>query len=282
MWELAGNETDTMIGYHAVPVIVDAWVKGIDDFDQPRALEAMVHDATLDRRGLGAYQRRGFIAGEDDAESVSKTLEYAYDDFCIARFAEGLGQQETAATFDRRAQGWRHLLDPETGFMRARRNQRWIEPFDPHRVDNNYTEANAWQYSYFVPQDTAGLIEALGGEEAFVARLDTLFAAESETTGRDQADITGLIGQYAHGNEPSHHMAWLYHHAGRPDRSAERVREILDTLYTPEPDGLSGNEDCGQMSELVRAVGGGPLPDHTVYAALRGRRAAVRRGDVQP
>ena len=248
VWELAANETDTMIGYHEIPVITDAWVKGIRGFDAMLALEAMVDSATRDHFGLAAYRRQGFIGSEDDGESVSKTLEYAYDDWCIARLAEELGEDDLADEYDRRSQAWRHLLDPETGFMRARRNQRWVTPFDPARVDNHYTEANSWQYSFFVPHDVEGLMEALGGEERFVSRLDGLFEAGSETTGREQADITGLIGQYAHGNEPSHHMAWLYHYAGRPGESARRVRRIVEELYTPEPDGLSGNEDCGQMS----------------------------------
>jgi predicted alpha-1,2-mannosidase len=248
VWELAAYETDTMIGYHAVSVIADAWLKGIRGFDGKKALEAMIHSASLDHFGLAAYRGQGFIGSENDGESVSKTLEYAYDDWCIARMAADLGRDDAAAGFFRRSQAWRHLLDPETGFMRARRNQRWVEPFDPRRVDNNYTEANAWQYSFFVPHDVEGLIEALGGDERFVERLEALFAADSRTTGREQADITGLIGQYAHGNEPSHHMAWLYHYAGRPDLTARRVRQILDTLYAAAPDGLSGNEDCGQMS----------------------------------
>jgi putative alpha-1,2-mannosidase len=257
VWELAANETDTMIGYHSIPVIADGWVKGIRAFDAGLALDAMVDSATRDHFGLAAYRRQGFIGSEDDGESVSKTLEYAYDDWCIARMAEGLGKEALSAEYDRRSQGWRHLLDPGTGFMRARRNQRWIEPFDPARVDNNYTEANSWQYSFFVPHDVEGLMEALGGEEPFVERLDALFEADSRTTGRTQADITGLIGQYAHGNEPSHHMAWLYHYAGRPEASARRVRRILDELYTAEPEGLSGNEDCGQMSAwyVLAAIG---------------------------
>ncbi len=257
VWELAGNETDTMIGYHAVPVIVDAWVKGIRDFDQQLALEAMIDSAHREHFGLAAYARQGFIGSRDDGESVSKTLEYAYDDWCIAQMARGVGREETAGDFLRRSQGWRHLLDPQTSFMRARRNQRWVEDFDPWRVDNHYTEANSWQYSFFVPQDVEGLIEAFGGEAAFLARLDELFTADSATTGRDQVDITGLIGQYAHGNEPSHHMAWLAHYAGRPDQSAARVREILTTLYGDGPEGLAGNEDCGQMSSwyVLAAMG---------------------------
>ena len=165
-----------MIGYHAIPVIADAWVKGIRGFDGEAALEAMVHSATRDHFGLEAYRRQGFIGSEDDGESVSKTLEYAYDDWCIARMADALGHEERRGRVSTRAaRRWRHLLDPETGFMRPRRNQRWIEPFDPRRVDNHYTEANAWQYSFFVPHDVEGLIDALGGDERFVERLDALF-----------------------------------------------------------------------------------------------------------
>jgi hypothetical protein len=261
VWELAANETDTMIGYHSIPVIVDAWLKGIRGFDHRWLLEAMLHSATRDHFGLAAYREQGFIGSEDDGESVSKTLEYAYDDWCIARFAESVGKRAVADEYYRRSQGWRHLLDPKSGFMRARRNQRWVEPFDPRRVDNNFTEANSWQYSFFVPHDIEGLIEAHGGDKNFIERLDALFEADSATTGRNQADITGLIGQYAHGNEPSHHMAWLYHYAGRPDMSARKVRRILDELYMAEPDGLSGNEDCGQMSAwyVLAAMGFYPV-----------------------
>jgi predicted alpha-1,2-mannosidase len=257
VWELAANETDTMIGYHAAPVIADAWIKGIRGFDAGRALEAMIHSADLDHLGLAAYRRQGFIGSGDEPESVSKTLEYAFDDACIARLAEGMGRDDVAARFGARSQAWRHLLDPQTGFFRARRNQRWLEPFDPTRIDGNYTEANAWQYAFFVPHDLDGLIDALGGDAAFVRRLDALFEADPRVSGRDQPDVTGLIGQYAHGNEPSHHMAWLYHYAGRPDRSADRVRAIVESLYAAAPDGLAGNEDCGQMSAwyVLAAVG---------------------------
>ncbi len=240
VWELAANETDTMIGYHSVSVIADAWRKGVRGFDREAALDAMVASAKR--------TRFGFLDGQDEAESVSKTLEYAYDDACIAGFAADIGEREIAEEFYRRSQAWRHLLDPETKLFRPRIGQRWLEPFDPRRVDLHFTEANAWQYAFFVPHDVSGIIEALGGDGPFVARLDALFAEDSRTTGRDQADITGLIGQYAHGNEPSHHVAWLYSYAGRPDRTAERVSQIRETLYHATPDGLSGNEDCGQMS----------------------------------
>jgi predicted alpha-1,2-mannosidase len=257
VWELAANETDCMIGNHSISVIADAWAKGIRGYDGNAALDAMVRTANLDHFGLGDYRRQGFVSADATAESVSRTLEYAYDDACIARMADDLGRPDVAATFHRRAQAWRHLLDPETGFFRARSHQMWVEPFDPARVDLHYTEANAWQYGLFVPHDVEGLMGALGGEAALVDRLDAMFEADTTTTGRQQADITGQIGQYAHGNEPSHHMAWLYHYAGRPDRSARRVREILDRMYAAAPDGLSGNEDCGQMSSwyVLSAIG---------------------------
>ncbi len=274
VWELAGNETDCMIGYHSVSVIADAYVKGIRAFDADLALEAMTHSATTDLFGLDAYQKQGFIASDDESESVSKTLEYAYDDWCIARMAEAMDRDDVAREYDLRSQAWRHLLDPETGFMRPRLNQRWIDDFDPRRVDFNYTEANAWQYSFFVPHDVESLIDELGGDEAFAGRLDALFSADEQTTGRTQADITGLIGQYAHGNEPSHHVAWLYHFAGQPEKGQLRVREILDTLYSNAPDGLSGNEDCGQMSSwyVLSAIGLYPVnpgsPDYVIGAPL--------------
>ncbi|MBZ0269519.1 GH92 family glycosyl hydrolase [bacterium] len=257
VWELAANETDCMIGNHSISVIADAWAKGIRGYDGNAALDAMVHTANLDHFGLAEYRRQGFVSADATAESVSRTLEYAYDDWCIARMAQSLSRFDVAAEFDRRAQAWRHLLDPETGFFRARSQQMWVEPFDPARVDIHYTEANAWQYGLFVPHDVEGLMDALGGDGALIDRLDTMFLADTTTTGREQADITGRIGQYAHGNEPSHHMAWLYHYAGRPDRSARGVRRIMDAMYAAAPEGLSGNEDCGQMSSwyVLSALG---------------------------
>lgn len=248
VWELAGNETDTMIGYHAASVIADAAAKGVKGFDLERAYAAMKHSARLQHFGLDAYARRGYISSEDEPESVSKTLEYAYDDWCVAVVAKLLGQQDDYAYFIRRAQNYKNLFDPDTGFMRARRNGGWVTPFDPREVNFSFTEANSWQYSFFAPHDIGGLIELSGGSTRFVRRLDGLFAAESRTTGREQADITGLIGQYAHGNEPSHHVAYLYNFAGQPWKTQARVRHIMDTFYAPRPDGLIGNEDCGQMS----------------------------------
>lgn len=295
VWELAGNETSTMIGYHAVPVIADAILKGIGGFDPRLALEAMMHSADEDRAGLDAYRRRGYIDASDAGESVSKTLEYAYDDWCIARVAAKLGRTDDAARFFRRAQSWKNLFDPSTGFMRARVEGRWFGPFDPVEVNNNYTEANAWQYSFFVPQDVDGLMRLLGGAGALGRKLDGLFSADSRTTGRNQADITGLIGQYAHGNEPSQHIAYLYAFAGQPWKTQAMVRRIVDTMYTAGPDGLIGNDDCGQMSAWLvwSALGlypvtpasdeyvlGSPLFPRATIALENGRRFVIRADNV--
>lgn len=248
MWELAANETHCMIGYHSAPVILDAWVTGLRAFDTKLALEGMMEAAKRDELGKTHFSEQGFISMEDEAESVSKSLEYAYDDWCIARFAELTGQEEYSERFYARSQFYRNLFDSQTGFMRPRRNGGWASPFDPSEVNFNYTEANSWQYSFFVPHDVPGLIALHGGAAAFEAKLDSLFNASSELKGRGQPDITGMIGQYAHGNEPSHHMAYLYHYTGNPNKSSEMVHTILNTQYSINPDGLSGNEDCGQMS----------------------------------
>ena len=269
VWELAANETDTMIGYHCVSVIADAVAKGIDGFDLKQAFAAMKHSAELRHYGLGAYLDKGFISTEDERESVSKVLEYAYDDWCIAEVARRLGATADYDRYRARAQSYKNVFDPETGFMRPRTNGNWAEPFDPREVTFSFTEANAWQYTFFVPQDVNGLIDLMGGREKFAGKLDELFAAESRTTGREQADITGLIGQYAHGNEPSHHMAYLYNYAGQPWKTQFRVRQIMDQFYKPEPDGLIGNEDCGQMSAwyVLSAAGFYPVtPGSTTYA----------------
>ncbi len=248
VWELASNETFCMIGYHSVPVILDAFMKGIWSFDAERALVAMKHSAELEHFGLKAYRQSGFIPSEAESESVSKTLEYAYDDWCIAQLAGALGKKEIESEFSERAQFYRNLFDRSTGFMRARENGRWFEPFDATAVTFNYTEANAWQYSFFVPHDIPGLIQLHGGKESFVRKLDQLFAADTRTSGRNQLDISGMVGQYAQGNEPSHHVAYLFNDAGVPWKTQGIVRRIVDSLYTPEADGLCGNDDCGQMS----------------------------------
>lgn len=248
VWELASNETDCMIGYHSVSVIADAMAKGISGFDYEKAFEASKASAMRDVLGLEAYKKNGFISIDDEHESVSKTLEYAYDDWCIAQMAQILNKKDDYEYFMKRSQNWKNIFDWETGFMRPKKNGGWDKPFDPREVNNNFTEGNSWQYSFFVPQDIEGLIQAHGGKKKFEAKLDALFNAESKTTGREQVDVTGLIGQYSHGNEPSHHMAYLYNYVGKTEKTKEKVHYILNNFYKNSPDGLIGNEDCGQMS----------------------------------
>ncbi len=248
VWELSSNETDCMIGYHSVSVMADAMVKGIIGFDYEKAFIASKHSAMLDHLGLEAYKRQGFISMDDEHESVSKTLEYAYDDWCIAQMAQLLKKPNDFNYFIKRSENWRNVFDWNTGFMRPKKNGGWDKPFDAKEINNNFTEGNSWQYSFFVPQNVPGMILAYGGKEKFEAKLDEMFNSESKTTGREQADVTGLIGQYAHGNEPSHHMAYLYNYVGKPEKTTEKVHYILDNFYKNTPDGLIGNEDCGQMS----------------------------------
>ncbi len=248
VWELSSNETNCMIGYHSIPVIVDAYMKGIRDFDLKLALEAMMASANEKKTGVQAIQQKGLISVEDDHESVSKTLEYAYDDYCIALFAKEIGNDAIYQSFLKRALSYKNLLDPETHCMRPRKNGGWLWPFDPREVNNHFTEANSWQYSFYVPQDINGLTKELGGVDKLEAQLDALFNASSKTTGREQSDITGLIGQYAHGNEPSHHIAYLYNYTNHPHKAQYYTHKIMNEFYTVQPDGLIGNEDCGQMS----------------------------------
>ena len=261
IWELSSNETFCMIAYHAVPVIADALLKGLGGASPQEALEAMAHSADEDRRGLVPYARLGYIPAEAEPESVSQTLEYAYDDWCIAQVARLAGRPDETARFLKRAQAYKHLYDPGTGFMRARMEGLWFSPFDPFRVDFNYTEGNAWQYAFFVPQDVEGLVRLHGGRNAFAAKLDALFAADPKITGSQLEDVSGMVGQYAHGNEPSHHMAYLYAWAGQPWKTQALVRRLMDTFYADRPDGLIGNEDCGQMSAwyLFSALGFYPV-----------------------
>lgn len=248
VWELASNETDCMIGYHSVSVIADAMAKGIKGFDYEKAFQASKASAMRDVLGLAAYKKNGFISIDDDHESVSKTVEYAYDDWCIAQMAQILNHKDDYDYFIKRSQNWKNIFDSETGFMRPRKNGGWDKPFDPREVNFNFTEGNSWQYSFFVPQDISGMIDEYGGSTKFEAKLDEMFNSESKTTGREQVDVTGLIGQYAQGNEPSHHMAYLYNYIGKPEKTKEKIHYILNEFYKNTPDGLIGNEDCGQMS----------------------------------
>lgn len=296
VWELSSNETDCMIGYHSVSVIADAWMKGITDYDTTLALEAMVSSAMQDRTGLKAYKSCGFIPSEGEGESVSKTLEYAYDDWCIAQCALRMKNDSLYRTFSKRANNWKNLFNPETGFLQARMNNSFISPFNPYEVNFHYTEANAWQYSLAVQHDPLGLARVMGGAEQFEAHLDSLFTASSKTTGRDQADITGLIGQYAHGNEPSHHMAYLYSAIGCDYKTQKLVHQICNELYSDQPDGLSGNEDCGQMSAwyVLSAAGiyaitpgkpefviGSPQFEKTIFHLENGNVFTISSSNVQ-
>lgn len=250
VWELAANETNCMIGYHAVSVIADAMAKGIVPDSAEALLQAAVKTAQKPVFGLDDYVKYGFLSMENESESVSKTLEYAYNDWCIARMADMLGKDSLAKIFYRRCGSWENVFDPNSGHMRPRSYGRWLSPFEPREVNNHFTEANSWQYSFSVPHDLQGWLGTMisHGPHTLESMLDSLFTTFSKTMGREQADITGLIGQYAHGNEPSHHIAYLYNTAGKPHKTQERVKQILENMYHNSPDGLSGNEDCGQMS----------------------------------
>jgi predicted alpha-1,2-mannosidase len=248
VWELSGNETFCMIGYHSVPVIVDAYKKGVRDFDTNLALEAMLSYSKSNRFGIDKYAQKGFLSNVEEHESVSKTMEYAYDDWCIAEFAKMLGKQKIADEYYKRSLNYRNLFNPATGFFQGKLHASWYTPFDPNEINNFYTEGNAWQYSLAVPHDVEGMINLLGGETAFTNHLQKLFTTNSKTTGREQADVTGLIGQYAQGNEPSHHMSYMFNHTNKPELTAYYVNKICTEFYKNTPDGLIGNEDCGQMS----------------------------------
>jgi len=253
VWQFQGRETWTMIGYHAVPVIADAYLKGLRGFDGKAALDAMVASATHGPYGgLDWYQKLGYVPIDKEPEAASKTVEYAYDDWTIARMARALGRDDLAATFEKRAANWRNSFDVKTGFLRARKSDgAYRTPFDPTAINygSDYTEGNAWQYSWFVPQDQAGLFRLMGGDAAVVRKLDAMFDFDNSKIDYSHAeDIAGLIGQYIHGNEPSHHVAYLYSYAGQPWRTQERLKQIVDSQYKPTPDGLAGNDDLGQMS----------------------------------
>ena len=270
IWELAANETYCMIGNHAIPVIADAYFAGIRDFDTEKALEAMVASSKDDFRGMGAYMKYGYIPIEVEGEAVSKTLEYAYDDWCVARMAEAMGKADIAKEFYARAQSYKNIYNPENQFFQGRRNGGWMRPFDPAQVNFTLTEANSYQYSFFVPQDVNGHIDLMGGWDEYEAKLDALFNAPSNLTGRDQPDITGLIGQYAHGNEPSHNTVYMYNFVGKPTKTQKYVKQVMDDFYTDRRDGYAGNEDCGQMSAwgVFSAMGFYPATPASGYYVL--------------
>lgn len=274
IWSFQAHETWTMIGYHAVSVIADAYLKGIRDFDHELALKAMLDTANNPKYdAIPEYIKYGYVPMDKLSESVSITLEYAYDDFTIARFAEALGEQATAKEFYRRALSYKNVFDPSVGFMRGKDSKGvWNPAFDPEeaKLMGPFTEGNSYQYSFYVPHDAQELIKLIGGDKAFEQRLDTLFEKElSHEKIKEHEDIAGLIGQYAHGNEPSHHIAYMYNDAGKPWRTQERIRQIMDTLSSDQPDGLAGNDDVGQMSAwyIFSAMGFYPVaPGNLSYS----------------
>lgn len=250
VWELAANETDCMIGIHSLSVIADAVSKGIIDSKYKSILsEAVNATAAMNSyRGIGVMNENHYLVIESESESVSKTLEYCYQYYCMSIISKWANREFDADKYLLISKGYRNLFNNEVGFFCPKENGNFISSFDPRQVNNHFTEANAWQYTFFVPHDISGLIDLYGGRDAFRTKLDSLFNTSSLITGREQADITGLIGQYAHGNEPSHHVAYLYNFVGDFKKSSKYVNKICNEFYSNQPDGLVGNEDCGQMS----------------------------------
>lgn len=311
MWDLASNYTGTMIGYHAVSLMADAYTKGYADFDLEEAYQACLRTAEYDTTGIKCpslvlphlmpmakyYKNKiGYIPCDRENESVAKALEYAYDDFCISILAEAEGDFKNYEKYHKYSKAYKLYFDPSTRFMRGLDSEgEWRTPFSPrasnHRNDD-YCEGTAWQWTWFVPHDIEGLMDLMGGRQAFIAKLDSLFTADSGLEGEVvSADITGLIGQYAHGNEPSHHILHLYNYAGEPWKTQELVDSVLHSQYNNAPDGLSGNEDCGQMSAwyVLNAMGfyqvcpgkpvysiGRPLFDQTMIRLENGKQFVIK------
>jgi predicted alpha-1,2-mannosidase len=269
IWSLAGNETWCMIGYHSIPVIVDAYKKGFRRYDVEAIYAAMRDTAMQDRNELKDYRENGYIRSAEGKQSVSRTLEYAYDDWCIAEMAKMLGKEEDAKLFTKRSENFRNLFDTTTGFVRGKlADGKWREPFNPCEVQfNDYTEATSWNYTWHVMQNVPELIKLIGGDEKFIEKLDKMFAEDSGVL-TNIPDLTGLIGQYVHGNEPCHHVAYLYNFAGAPWKTQEWVRTIMNKLYNNKPNGICGNDDCGQTSAwyVLSALGFYPVnPASGVY-----------------
>lgn len=255
VWDLSTSETNTMTGYHAIPVLADAILKDWPGLDAARAYKAMLASAYQEGRGMPHYIQYGYMPQDLMGHSATVTLEYAYDDWCIAQVAKKLDKQSDYELFSERAKAYQRIFDKETGFMRAKNsNGEWAMPFDPYLSEHDekkaqYIEGNAWQHSFFVPHDVRGLAALYGGNNALSAKIDSLFSISSELTGENTSpDVSGLIGQYAHGNEPSHHIAYMYNYIGEPWKTQEKVRQIVDSMYHAAPDGYAGNEDVGQMS----------------------------------
>ncbi|MDR1414622.1 MAG: GH92 family glycosyl hydrolase [Odoribacteraceae bacterium] len=301
VWHLMGCETDCMVGNPAIPVVADAILKGYDGFDKELAFEAMKTSAMLDERGLSLLKQHGYIPCNLYGESVATGMEYALADWSIARVASLLGKTADADYFTRRAASYAFYFDPSVNFARGRDAEGHFRvPFDPfsapHRA-NDYTEGNAWQYTWLAPHDVEGLINLFGSRQRFVEKLDSLFIVTGDMGAEASPDISGLIGQYAHGNEPVHHVIYLYTLAGQPWKAADRVREVLATLYHDAPDGLPGNEDVGQMSAwyILSALGfyqvepaggrfffGSPIIDEAEIKVKDGRVFRVTALDNSP
>jgi len=301
VWDLSTWETNTMTGYHAIPVLADAILKDWPGLNAERAYEAMLHSAYQDIRGVPDYIEYGYLPQDKAGGSVTVTLEYAFDDWCIAQVAKKLGKTADYATFMNRAKSYTHLFDSQTGFMRAKTSEgHFVEPFDPfwseHDFDKSqYIEGNAWQHSFFVPHDVHGLVHLYGGNEGLSSKLDELFAAPSEMHGENiSPDASGFIGQYAHGNEPSHHIAYLYSYIGEAWKTQERIRQIVDSMYHDRPDGYAGNEDAGQMSAWAvwsiaglypanpasgEYVFGSPCADEVIFALPNDKSFTIRTLD---
>ncbi len=265
VWQFQGQETWCMIGYHSVPIIADAYIKGIRGYDAQAALDAMVASATYAPYGnLGAYMKLGYVPVDHDSEAASKTVEYAFDDWTIARMASVMGRSPIASTFDNRSKFWRNNFNVADGFIEPRLSDgSYAKPFDPAKAGegSGFTEGNAWQYSWYQPQDEQGLINLLGGNDKLVAKLDAMFDQKVDPAAyANIEDISGMIGQYIHGNEPSHHLPYLYMYAGAPIKTQMRLKQIVDSQYKPTADGLVGNDDLGQMSAWLMFTAFGFYP----------------------
>jgi len=290
IWSFHGNETWCMIGYHAVPVIADAYLKGVTGFDPERAYEAMKTTATNPNYdSVKIYEELGWVPFDQENESVSKTLEYAYDDWTIAQMAKALGKEEDYKRFMKRAGAYRNLFDPSIGLMRGKDSKgNWREPFDPRKYSEDistrdFTEGTSWQYSWYVPHDVPGLIELMGGREKFLEKLNQLFTLEDPDLSEEEIAAYGRIGEYWHGNEPAHHVIYLFSIAGQPWRAAELLHQVVSTQYGNRPESLTGNDDCGQMSAwyLFTCLGFypvAPADDRYVIGAPQVKKAVMRLG----
>jgi predicted alpha-1,2-mannosidase len=304
VWPLQGEETGCMVGYHSSSVVAEAIAKGFPGIDAKAAYAPFRKRALQDDyRGLAAYGKFGYVPCDQQDESASKTLDYAYDDHAVAALAKAAGEIADYELLNKRSKNFTNLFDKESGFIRPRyADGHWAGPFDPKEISvtrkwRDYTEANAWQTTFCVQHDPRGLIEMLGGDAAFVSKLDGLFSQSSEMPADMPPDVTGLVGQYAHGNEPCHHVAYLYNFAGAPHKTQQRVRSLMETMYDNKPDGMAGNEDCGQMSAwfVISSLGlyavdpvsarydfGTPLFDHVELTVGKGRKLILEAKRQSP